>query len=295
MIKEDFSRAARRALRQKRGGVLNKDSLISLMKQGERAKRSGHGEDSCPYSEGDDRRECWLDGYRDPGLREIPEGVGSALRAAAGADRAVGRGLSAAGHFAARVAQKHPNAAIGAIGGAVIGHKIAQGVEKNLPDGQHLTRGAKARWAATGAAAGAAAAAGGALAGRIRKKMLEDASHIANESVEDAVISIFNEEIEVINGDSMLKKTGVKEGVTFAARPMSFQARVKERLQEVIDVNEEDKWMQDVHPKKGALHKQLGIPADKKIPTSTLRSNAKKGGLLGKRANLALRYRGEST
>lgn len=273
----------------------------------------------------------------DTDLLPLDEGVGSALRAVAGADRAVGRGLSAAGHFAARVAQKHPNAAIGAIGGAVIGHKIAQGVEKNLPDGQHLTRGAKARWAATGAAAGAAAAAGGALAGRVRKKMLgedsyyvgyhpngkkevfkaptitdgyshskyghvegpfasaEDASHIANESVEDAVISIFNEEIGLINGESMSKNIDVKEGVTFAARPMSFQARVKERLQEVIDVNEVDKWMQDVHPKKGALHKQLGIPADKKIPTSTLRSNAKKGGLLGKRANLALRYRGEST
>ena len=53
-----------------------------------------------------------------------------------------------------------------------------------------------------------------------------------------------------------------------------------------------DKWMQTVHPKKGALHKQLGIPQSKKIPTSTLHSAASKGGKLGKRANLALRYRG---
>lgn len=52
-------------------------------------------------------------------------------------------------------------------------------------------------------------------------------------------------------------------------------------------------WMQNVHPKKGALHQQMGIPAKKGIPTEALRIAAKKGGLLGKRANLALRYRGD--
>ncbi len=62
---------------------------------------------------------------------------------------------------------------------------------------------------------------------------------------------------------------------------------------EIVE-DEGEKWMQDVHPKKGALHKQLGIPQDEKIPTDTLKTAAKKGGLLGKRANLALRYRGES-
>lgn len=53
-----------------------------------------------------------------------------------------------------------------------------------------------------------------------------------------------------------------------------------------------DRWMQDVHPKKGALHDQLGIPAKDKIPTSLLREKAKAGGKLGLRARLALRYRG---
>lgn len=55
-----------------------------------------------------------------------------------------------------------------------------------------------------------------------------------------------------------------------------------------------DKWMQDVHPKKGALHKQLNIPEDKKIPTKTLEKAAHSSKpLLEKRANLALRYRGK--
>lgn len=39
------------------------------------------------------------------------------------------------------------------------------------------------------------------------------------------------------------------------------------------------------HP--GALHKQLGIKSGKKIPTKKIEAAAKKGGLLGKRANLA--------
>lgn len=53
-----------------------------------------------------------------------------------------------------------------------------------------------------------------------------------------------------------------------------------------------EKWMQDVHPKKGALHEDLGIPQDKPIPTSLLREKAKAPGKLGLRARLALRYRG---
>ena len=39
------------------------------------------------------------------------------------------------------------------------------------------------------------------------------------------------------------------------------------------------------HP--GALHKQLGVKADKKIPAKKLAAAAKKGGTLGKRARLA--------
>lgn len=43
--------------------------------------------------------------------------------------------------------------------------------------------------------------------------------------------------------------------------------------------------------KKGALHRELGIKEGKKIPVSKLKAAAKKGGTLGKRANLALTFR----
>jgi hypothetical protein len=57
---------------------------------------------------------------------------------------------------------------------------------------------------------------------------------------------------------------------------------------------EVDHWMQDVHPKKGALHAQLHIPKDKKISDSRLeKATHANSPLLRKRANLALRYRGE--
>lgn len=39
---------------------------------------------------------------------------------------------------------------------------------------------------------------------------------------------------------------------------------------------------------KGALHKQLGVPQGKNIPKNMLRAAAKKPGLLGERARLAI-------
>lgn len=57
---------------------------------------------------------------------------------------------------------------------------------------------------------------------------------------------------------------------------------------------EKRKWIQDaIKPeKRGALHKQLGIPADKKIPAKTLAKAAKAPGKLGQRARLAKTLRG---
>lgn len=48
-----------------------------------------------------------------------------------------------------------------------------------------------------------------------------------------------------------------------------------------------EKWIQKMHMKKGALHKEMGVPAGKKIPAKKLAAAAKKGGKLGKRARLA--------
>lgn len=46
-------------------------------------------------------------------------------------------------------------------------------------------------------------------------------------------------------------------------------------------------WIQNAIKKPGALHKELGVPADKKIPDAKLKAAAKKGGKLGQRAHLA--------
>jgi len=51
-------------------------------------------------------------------------------------------------------------------------------------------------------------------------------------------------------------------------------------------------WIQDAIKKPGALHTELGIKKGKKIPASTLKKAAKKGGKLGKRARLAETLKG---
>ncbi len=47
------------------------------------------------------------------------------------------------------------------------------------------------------------------------------------------------------------------------------------------------KWIQKAIKHPGALHRQLGVKSGKKIPAKKLRSAAKKGGTLGRRARLA--------
>lgn len=47
------------------------------------------------------------------------------------------------------------------------------------------------------------------------------------------------------------------------------------------------KWIAGAIKKPGALHKELGVPQGKPIPAKKLDAAAKKGGLEGKRANLA--------
>ncbi len=46
-------------------------------------------------------------------------------------------------------------------------------------------------------------------------------------------------------------------------------------------------WIAGATKNKGALHKKLGVPAGQKIPASKVNAAAKKGGTLGKEANLA--------
>ena len=51
-------------------------------------------------------------------------------------------------------------------------------------------------------------------------------------------------------------------------------------------------WIKDAIKKPGALHKQLGVPAGKKIPSAKLAAAAKKPGKMGKRARLAETLKG---
>jgi len=53
-----------------------------------------------------------------------------------------------------------------------------------------------------------------------------------------------------------------------------------------------EKWIQKAIKKPGALHKALGVPADKKIPASKLAAATKKPGKMGKRARLAETLKG---
>lgn len=53
-----------------------------------------------------------------------------------------------------------------------------------------------------------------------------------------------------------------------------------------------EKWIQKAIKKKGALHKELGVPMGKKIPAKKLAKAAKAVGKEGKRARLAITLKG---
>lgn len=55
-----------------------------------------------------------------------------------------------------------------------------------------------------------------------------------------------------------------------------------------MKTNDVKNWIQGAIKKPDALHKQLGLAQGKKIPSETIQKAAQKGGLLAKRANLAL-------
>jgi hypothetical protein len=53
-----------------------------------------------------------------------------------------------------------------------------------------------------------------------------------------------------------------------------------------------EQWIQKAIKKPGALHKALGVPQDKKIPSKVLNKAAKAPGKLGQRARLAKTLKG---
>ena len=53
-----------------------------------------------------------------------------------------------------------------------------------------------------------------------------------------------------------------------------------------------EKWVQDIHMKKGALRKELGVKKGQDIPAKKLEAAAKKKGKIGQRARLAETLKG---
>lgn len=70
-----------------------------------------------------------------------------------------------------------------------------------------------------------------------------------------------------------------------------YKKMCEELTEEEIDQIDEKKWIAAAIKHPGALHKQLHVPADKKIPMGKLEAAAEKGGTLARRANLAMTLR----
>ena len=76
-------------------------------------------------------------------------------------------------------------------------------------------------------------------------------------------------------------------------KEIQIQALAKEKVKVMKKANKKKKnWIQAAHLKKGALHRDLGIPEGEKIPHKTLLKAAKESGIVGKRARTALTLEG---
>ncbi len=88
-------------------------------------------------------------------------------------------------------------------------------------------------------------------------------------------------------------KKGSKDEPKGSPRVVKFKSLLH-KPNESVDAEEDTvdeagkKWIQKAIKHPGALHKQIGVPAGKKIPVSKLTKAAHAGGKKGKRARLAL-------
>jgi len=80
--------------------------------------------------------------------------------------------------------------------------------------------------------------------------------------------------------------SGDKEANNHLKKLHKIHTKYGFKLSEEV-IEEAEKWIQKAIKKPGALKKQLGVPADEKIPAAKLNAAAKKGGKLGQRARLA--------
>jgi len=76
--------------------------------------------------------------------------------------------------------------------------------------------------------------------------------------------------------------------VNTVTKPYKTLGNTNEIKEEEIDEKKNEKWIQKAIKKPGALKKSLGVGKDEKIPAGKLKAASKKGGKMGKRANLAM-------
>lgn len=67
---------------------------------------------------------------------------------------------------------------------------------------------------------------------------------------------------------------------------------VRKDKPELVSEYKKGGWIAGAIKKPGALHEQLGVPEDEKIPAKKLNAAAKKSGKLGQRARLAKTLKG---
>lgn len=109
---------------------------------------------------------------------------------------------------------------------------------------------------------------------------------------DDVVRTMFSGDTELDEAKKKLKK--MCEEINELSEQDLEEAKKKykkmceELSEEDIAQIDEKNWIAGAIKHPGALHKQLHVPADKKIPMGKLEAAAEKGGKLGKRANLAL-------
>jgi hypothetical protein len=84
------------------------------------------------------------------------------------------------------------------------------------------------------------------------------------------------------------KDTAAKAGVSAAVGGAAGLAHAAVTKKPTEKKAEDKKWIQKAVKKPGALHEQLGVAEDKKIPKGKIEAAAKKGGKLGERARFAL-------
>lgn len=118
---------------------------------------------------------------------------------------------------------------------------------------------------------------------RALAERLNEAAGSSPRSEREADLAAKKPPYNKITKADVLKARGVIKQEEFKGDAQPFEASEKK-----ASCNEAEKWIQKAIKHPGALHKQLEVPEGEKIPAEKLKTAAKAGGKLGKRARLAM-------